>query len=45
MMLFVAFGAYLAGTDRKVLVAKIDRRLRPSFLVLFAGVILWSWWA
>lgn len=45
MLLIVAAGAYLVGKDRKILVHKIDRWSRGTFLVLFAVMLLWSWLA
>jgi len=44
MLLVVAAGAYLVGTDRKPLVCRIDRWSRAIFLALFAAVLLWSGW-
>jgi hypothetical protein len=44
MMMVVAAGAYLVGTDRKPLVLRIDRWSRTGFLLVFAAVLLLSWW-
>jgi len=44
MLLAVAASAYLVGTDRRPLALRIDRWLRPGFCVLFAAVLLLSWW-